>query len=204
MTRIVVVFPAPLGPRRPRTSPCSTSKETSEIACVLPKWRLTPTTWTPAVTDAGPLRPVVGRVGAHPFGVAETGRDRRLDREGLGLVGPVHDREAVARRRRRRVDRLVVVGSGEAVQGVAAEVVQPAHEALPREVGPHRLGRVLELEAHRPPFGGPLVEVAPRLVLAEVVEELAHNGIALVRIGRRVAREKDEVAARRAEVGADL
>src|SRR5438270_4597028 len=81
MTRIVVVFPAPLGPRRPRTSPCSTSKETSEIACVLPKWRLTPTTWTPAVTDAGPLRPVVGRVGAHPFGVAETGRDRRLDRK---------------------------------------------------------------------------------------------------------------------------
>src|SRR5947209_6053967 len=148
MTRMVVVFPAPLGPRSPSTSPCSTSKLTSAMAWVLPKRRPTPTTWTPAVTCAAPLRPVVGRARAHPFGIAKTGRDGRFDREGLSLVGPVHDREAVARRWRRGVDRLVVVRSGETVEGVAAEVVQPAHEALPREIDPHGLGRVLELEAH--------------------------------------------------------
>ena len=31
-TRMVVVFPAPLGPRKPRISPCRTEKVTSETA----------------------------------------------------------------------------------------------------------------------------------------------------------------------------
>ena len=36
MTRIVVVFPAPFGPRKPRTSPFATPKLRSATAGVLP------------------------------------------------------------------------------------------------------------------------------------------------------------------------
>jgi len=35
---IVVVFPAPLGPKNPKTSPSSIENETSLIALVLPKY----------------------------------------------------------------------------------------------------------------------------------------------------------------------
>src|SRR5579864_25712 len=187
MTRIVVVFPAPFGPRSPSTSPCSTSKVTSEIASLLPNRRPTPTTWTPAVMVAAPLGPVVGRVSLDPLGVAVARRDRSLFRESLLLIRPVDDREAVVRRWRREVDGLVVVGPGEPVEGVGAEIVQPGHEALPRQVGTHGFGRVLELQAHGPPLGAPFVEEAPGLVLVEVVEELGDDGVALVAVRRRVA-----------------
>src|SRR5258706_15859182 len=40
--RIVVVFPAPLGPRKPKTSPAQTSKETSDTTSRLPKLRVSP------------------------------------------------------------------------------------------------------------------------------------------------------------------
>ncbi len=35
--RIVVVFPAPFGPSRPKTVPCSTARSTPFTACTLPK-----------------------------------------------------------------------------------------------------------------------------------------------------------------------
>jgi len=90
-------LPAPLGPRSPRTSPCSTSKVTSEMASLLPNRRLTPATCTPAVTRCGLSGAVVGRVGRHPLGVGFTRRNGCLGDERLGPVVPVDDREAVAR-----------------------------------------------------------------------------------------------------------
>src|SRR5207249_7916951 len=44
MTRIVVVFPAPFGPRKPRTSPLRTSKLTSDTASVGPYRFVKPST----------------------------------------------------------------------------------------------------------------------------------------------------------------
>src|SRR3989441_12611222 len=44
MTRIVVVFPAPFGPRKPRTSPFRTSKLTSDTASVGPYRFVKPST----------------------------------------------------------------------------------------------------------------------------------------------------------------
>src|SRR5947209_9317697 len=158
MTRIVVVLPAPLGPSRPRTSPCSRSKVTSEMASVRPKRRLTPTTWTPALTSFGRSGAVVGSVRAHPFGVRLTRRDGCFGDEGLRRVLPMDHRETVVRHRSRGVDRPVVVRPGEAVEGVGVEVVQPGHEPLAGQVGTHGLGGVLELQPHAPPLGGPLVE----------------------------------------------
>src|SRR5947209_3315828 len=204
ITRMVVVLPAPLGPSKPRTSPSLTSKVTSSMAVVRPKRRLTPMTWTPAVICPPALGPVVCRVGRDPLGVGFAGRDRCLDDERLRLVLPVHDREAVARRRRREVDGPVVVGSCEAVEGVLVEVVQPAHEALPGQVGTHGFGGVLELQAHAPTLGRPLVQVPPRLILAVIVEELRNDGVALVAVGGAEAVGIDEVATRGAEVSSDL
>src|SRR5438309_1634367 len=43
---IVVVFPAPFGPIKPKTSPSLTSNETSERATVVPYLRVMPTTLT--------------------------------------------------------------------------------------------------------------------------------------------------------------
>ncbi len=49
--RIVVVFPAPLGPRNPKTSPARTSKETSETASRRPKRFVR--FWAESTTSAG-------------------------------------------------------------------------------------------------------------------------------------------------------
>src|SRR3954464_107821 len=144
MTRMVVVLPAPLGPRSPRTSPCSTSKVTSERASLLPNRRLTPTTWTPAVTLCRRSGARVRRLGTHPLGVGFTRRDRCLGDECLGRILPVDDREAVVRDRTRWVDRPVVVRPREAVQVVGMEIVQPGHEPFSRQVGTHGLGRMLK------------------------------------------------------------
>src|SRR5438874_2157003 len=105
---MVVVFPAPLGPSSPSTSPSSTSKLMSEMASMRPKRRLTPMTRTPAVTRAGASGPVVGGFGAHPL-AADARGDRRLGHERLGRVLPVDDREAVVLGGGRHVDGLVVV-----------------------------------------------------------------------------------------------
>src|SRR5205085_3913898 len=166
---MVVVFPAPFGPRSPNTSPALTSKVTSSMAVLWPKRRLTPTIWTPAVMCPAALGPVVGRVGGDPLGVGLAGRDRRLGDERLRRVLPVNDREAVVCRRLREIDGFVIVRSSEAVEVVGVEIVEPGREALPRQVGAHGLGRLLELVPHAPSFGSPLVHEPPRLVLAEVV-----------------------------------
>src|SRR3954467_7960616 len=111
---MVVVFPAPLGPRRPRTSPASTSKLTSLIASVRPNLRLTPRTWTPAVIARRPSGAVVGRAHACPLRIRVARGDRRQRLEGLVGVGPLHNREAVVGGAR-KVLRFVVEGPGEAV-----------------------------------------------------------------------------------------
>src|SRR5580692_9798690 len=66
--RTVVVFPAPLGPRNPNTSPRKTSKETSEKAVRLPnrlvKWS-TDSTGSPLGSKGGRVcRDVVALAGA--------------------------------------------------------------------------------------------------------------------------------------------
>src|SRR5438067_767296 len=198
---MVVVLPAPLGPSSPRTSPSSISKLTSEMTSVGPNRRLTPMTRTPAVTGAGASGPVVGGFGAHPLGAVDARRDRRLGHKRLGRVLPVDDREAVVLGHARGVDGLVVVRAGEAVDGVAVEVVEPGHEAFSREVGAHGLGGVLELQAHGPAFRRPLVQLPPGLVLGEVVEELGDDRVALVAVGRAQALGVYRVATWRAEVG---
>src|SRR5436305_10396052 len=61
---IVVVFPAPLGPRKPNTSPAATSNSTPRTAWTSPKFFFRPRTtiagWDPfvaAVIAAGNVRP---------------------------------------------------------------------------------------------------------------------------------------------------
>src|SRR3954453_3356377 len=132
---MVVVFPAPLGPRRPSTSPSSTSKLTSliasflpnlgltsRIASVRPNLRLTPRTWTPAVIARRPSGAVVGRAHACPLRVRVARGDRRQRLEGLVGVGPLHNREAVVGGTR-KVLLFVVEGPGEAVHRVGVEPV---------------------------------------------------------------------------------
>ena len=59
--RTVVVFPAPLGPRKPKTSPRATSNETSSNASRSPK------RFDRCLTDtAGAPPSVTGRSGATP------------------------------------------------------------------------------------------------------------------------------------------
>src|SRR5437764_14864671 len=164
---MVVVLPAPLGPSSPSTSPGSTSKLTPEMASVRPNRRLTPLTWTPAVTRGASSGPVAGGFCSDPLGVGDAGRDRCLDDERLRRVLPAHDREAVVGGRF-GVDRLVVVGAGEAGERVVVEVVQPCHEALARQVGTHRFRGPLELQPDAPSFRRPLMQVTrypARLVL---------------------------------------
>src|SRR6266508_3408869 len=101
---MMVVFPAPFGPRSPSTSPGWTSKETSVIALVRPKRLLTPATSTPprSVTPTSGL--VVGELRAHPLSLVARG-DRGAHHEravALALerrpVLPLDDREAVVLR----------------------------------------------------------------------------------------------------------
>src|SRR3954465_14364060 len=203
MTRMVVVFPAPLGPRSPSTSPASTSKLTSLIASVRPNLRLTPRTWTPAVIARRPSGAGVGGAHACPLRIRVARGDRRQRLEGLVGVGPLHNREAVVGGAR-KVLLFVVEGPGEAVHRVGVEPVEPGHEALPRQVGAHGVGGLLELVAHRPALGSPLVQIPAGLVLGEVVAEAGDDGVARVAVGIGVAGAVHEVAARRAEVGTDL
>src|SRR5207248_1466911 len=56
-SRIVVVFPAPLGPRKPKISPSTTSKDTSDTAGVCPKHL---PRFFVVMTIAGGSSPVVG------------------------------------------------------------------------------------------------------------------------------------------------
>src|SRR3954447_758383 len=196
---MVVVLPAPLGPSRPRTSPAWTSKETSLIASLRPNRRLTPTTWTPSVTTGSGSGSVVGCVHARPLGIRIARGDRRQRGEGLRRVLPLNDREAVVGRAR-EVLRLVVHGTAEPLEGVLVEVVQPVHEALTGQVGAHGFGRLLELEAHRPTLGCPLMQGPTGLVLGEVVLEAADDRIAVVAVGVGGAHGVHEVAAGRAEV----
>src|SRR5581483_10754995 len=200
---MVVVFPAPLGPKRPSTSPAWTSKVTSAMACLRPNRRLTSTTWTPAVTGCGASGAVVRGRYARPLGVGVARRDRRQGRERLRRVLPLHDREAVVRRTG-DVLRFVVERPREPVECVVVEVVQPVHEPFSGQVGAHGLGRLLELVAHGPTLGGPLVQEPPRLVLVEVAPEASDDRVARVAVGVGGPHAVDEVAAWRAEVGADL
>jgi hypothetical protein len=57
--RTVVVFPAPLGPRNPKTSPLRTLNVTSLNAVRSPKRLVRPTTWI-AVSPVNPELPVAG------------------------------------------------------------------------------------------------------------------------------------------------
>src|SRR5947209_10699001 len=54
---IVVVLPAPFGPRKPNTSPAATSKSTPRTACTSPKDLARPRT---AIADELPLPSVIG------------------------------------------------------------------------------------------------------------------------------------------------
>src|SRR5437667_4609751 len=155
--RMVVVLPAPLGPSSPSTSPGSISKLTSETASTPPKRRLTSSTVTPGAVKrrAAASGVVVGEVVADPLGVV-AGRQARIHVEGLFLIHPVGDREAVVERRL-VVLGFVVVGPRDAVEGVVAEVVQPLDEPGAGQVGAHRLRRLGELVAHGPALEGPLV-----------------------------------------------
>jgi len=53
--RMVVLFPAPFGPRKPKISPRAVSKLTWSTAVNLPKRRVSPSTRTagPSVTEGG-------------------------------------------------------------------------------------------------------------------------------------------------------
>src|ERR1019366_2165943 len=53
MARIVVVLPAPLGPRKPMTCPAGTSKERSSSAVTAPYVRRSPSSSSKVLTTAG-------------------------------------------------------------------------------------------------------------------------------------------------------
>src|SRR5687768_14771161 len=96
--RMVVVLPAPLGPRRPSTSPGWASKLTSSTATVAPKRLVTPSTSTlvPLMTGLG--RPSSGAVVLGLVAVVgglEARERAGLGHEGLGRVLPLRDDEAV-------------------------------------------------------------------------------------------------------------
>ena len=55
MARIAVVLPAPLGPRKPATSPAGTSKDRSSRAMMLPKLLRSPSSSSRSPTSAGYL-----------------------------------------------------------------------------------------------------------------------------------------------------
>src|SRR5438477_9727432 len=93
---MVVVLPAPLGPRRPSTSPGRMSKSTSAIATVRPNRRVSEraSTPTPGAVLSRLLRTVVDRGRREPVGGDAVGV-RRAGDEGVGRVLPLGHAEAV-------------------------------------------------------------------------------------------------------------
>src|SRR6266536_3802960 len=111
--RIVVVLPAPFGPRNPKTSPATRSKETSETTSRFPNRFVKP--WADRTTRLSrPAPPMISVLSRHASllaflamarpGNAGDGRWRRLRRRRL----------ARARRRRRRAARRAATAPGPA------------------------------------------------------------------------------------------
>src|SRR5436305_5393315 len=95
---IVVVLPAPLGPRKPNTSPGATSKLTPRTACTSPK----------SLTSS--LTSIAGAVG-DPFPLAIPARN--VARSGLVIIGQdaVHRAPCLGQRLRRAANLLLVAGA---------------------------------------------------------------------------------------------
>src|SRR5439155_26798266 len=82
MTRMVVVLPAPFGPRNPRISPLFTSKETPSTAFVSPKRFTRSRTWIMELLSLSPM------LGLHPAPLGVPTEDGRGQGSGLGDDAP--------------------------------------------------------------------------------------------------------------------